>query len=166
MPIHLEDVDVVPEVVGLKSALIVPCNFCPAVTVSHRVGKPFLEFFKGLLKCIPYDQYIKEIQSRLKNEGVVTKVFRSNLLHQYVMCIWSSGRRKQLLKRAKQFDAVIVLGCESATESAREAVRSLDCKVIQGMKVVGFLNAKPRIHIPLNVSFVDSKVVPLPQPKD
>jgi hypothetical protein len=36
MPIHLDDLDVVSEVAGLSSALIVPCNMCPAVTVAVR----------------------------------------------------------------------------------------------------------------------------------
>jgi hypothetical protein len=36
MPIHFENLDVVPEVAGLSSALIVPCNMCPAVTVASR----------------------------------------------------------------------------------------------------------------------------------
>ncbi len=36
MPIHFEDQDVVSEVAGLRSALIVPCNLCPAVTVATR----------------------------------------------------------------------------------------------------------------------------------
>ena len=31
MPIHFNDLDVVSEVAGLSSALIVPCKMCPAV---------------------------------------------------------------------------------------------------------------------------------------
>jgi len=36
MPIHFNDLDVVSEVAGLSSALIVPCNMCPAVTVAEK----------------------------------------------------------------------------------------------------------------------------------
>ena len=36
MPIYLNDLDAVSKVAGLGSALIVPCNMCPAVTVSVR----------------------------------------------------------------------------------------------------------------------------------
>ena len=45
MPIHFEDKDVVSEVAGLRSALIVPCNLCPAVTVATRENRPFMRFF-------------------------------------------------------------------------------------------------------------------------
>lgn len=36
MPIHFDDLDVVSKVAELSSALIVPCNMCPAVTMSVR----------------------------------------------------------------------------------------------------------------------------------
>ena len=40
MPIHFNDLDVVSEVSGLSSALIVPCYMCPAVTVAS-IGKRY-----------------------------------------------------------------------------------------------------------------------------
>ena len=45
MPLHFKDLDVVAEVKGLSSALIVPCYMCPAVTVAIRENKPFMQFF-------------------------------------------------------------------------------------------------------------------------
>jgi hypothetical protein len=79
--------------------------------------------------------------------------------------MWTSGRRKKLQKYAKQYEAVIVLGCDSATETARDSVKSTGCKVIQGMEVVGFMNAKLRFHLPCNVSFEGCKIIPISQQK-
>jgi hypothetical protein len=79
MPIHLNDLDVVPEVAGLSSALIVPCNMCPAVTVAVRENKPFIQFFRSFLKSAPFEQHIRALQSRLREKGVKTKVFKSSL---------------------------------------------------------------------------------------
>ena len=45
--------------------------------------------------------------------------------------MWTSGRRKKLQEYARQYEAVIVIGCESATETVRDAVGSTDCKVIE-----------------------------------
>jgi len=165
MPIHLNDLDLVSEVAGLSSALIVPCNMCPAVTVALREEKPFIQFFKSLLKSAPFDQHIRALQSRLREAGVNTKVFKSNLPHQFFLCMWTSGRRKKLGKFAKYYEAAIVLGCDSATETVRDSVKSTDCKVIQGMEVVGFMNAKLRFHLPCNISFEDSKIIPISQQK-
>ena len=43
--------DVISETAGLNSALIVPCNMCPAVTVAVRERKPFIQL-KSLLISI------------------------------------------------------------------------------------------------------------------
>ena len=165
MPLQLNDLDVVREVAGLSSALIVPCNMCPAVTVAVRERKPFMQLFSGFLKSAPFEHYIRALQSRLKEKGVKTKVFKSRLYHHWFLCMWTSGRRKKLQNYAKQYEAVIVLGCESATETVRELVKSTDCKVIEGMEVAGFMNAKLRFHLPCNVSFEDCKTIPISEQK-
>jgi hypothetical protein len=161
MPFHFDDLDVVSEVSGLSSALIVPCYMCPAVTVAIRENKPFMQFFK----LAPFGAYIKKMRSALKEKGVRTTVFKSFLYHQWFMCIWTARRRKKLLDAAKGYDAVIVLGCESATETVRECVKSTDCKVVEGMKTVGITNAQPRLRLPCHVYFQNCKTVPLPQQK-
>ena len=163
MPIHFSDTDVVSEVAGVTSALIVPCNMCPAVTVAVRENKPFMQLFRSFLKSAPFEQYLKALQSRLIENGVNSKVFKSILYHQWFLCMWTSGKRKKLQKYALHYDAVIVLGCESATETVRDAVKSIDCKVIEGMKVAGIMNAKLTFNLPSNVSFEDCKVVPISQ---
>ena len=163
MPMYLRDVDVLPEVAGLSSALIVPCNMCPAVTVAVKEQKPFIQLFKSFLKSAPFEQHIQDLQSRLRAEGVNTKVFKNNLYHQWFLCMWTKGRRKKLQKYARQFDAVIVLGCDSAAQTVRDLVKSTDCKVIQGMEVAGIMNAKPTFHLPCNISFEDPRVIPISQ---
>jgi hypothetical protein len=153
VPIHLDDVDVVSEVAGLSSALIVPCNMCPAIT--------------AFLRSAPFEEHIKALQSQLAEQRVATKVFRSNIPYQWFLCMWSVGRRAKLGQDARQHDAVIVLGCDSAAATVRDAVKNTDAKVIEGMEVVGFLNAKMRLRAPFNVSFDDCKMVPMsPREKD
>jgi len=165
MPIHFNDLDVVSEVEGLSSALIVPCNMCPAVTVAVRDEKPFMQFFRSFLKSVPFEKHIAALQSRLREKGVNTSVFRSNLYHQWFLCMWTLGRRKKLRKYAMQYEAVVVLGCDSATETVRDAVKSTDCKVIEGMEVAGIMNAQLKFHLPCNVSFDDCKIVPISRQK-
>jgi hypothetical protein len=75
--------------------------------------------------------------------------------------MWSSARRKKLQAYAKQFEAVIVLGCDSATETVREVVESTNCKVIEGMAVTGIMNAELRFQFPGNVSFENCRIVPI-----
>ena len=163
MPIHFDDLDVVSEVEGLSSALIVPCIMCPAATVAIRENKPFIQLFKSFLKSNPLEEYIKALQSRLRERGVKTEVFKSILYHHWFMCMWTSGRRNKLQEYAKQYEAAIVLGCDSATETVRDSLKSSDCKVLEGMKVDGIMNAKLSFHLPGDISFEDCKVIPISQ---
>ena len=66
---------------------------------------------------------------------------------------------------AEDYVAVIVLGCDSATETVRDVVKSTDCKVIEGMEVAGIMNAQIRFHFPGNISFENCKTVPISQQK-
>jgi hypothetical protein len=160
MPIYLKDVDVVPEVAKFKSALIILCRFCPAASLAVRNDKPFIEFFRRLLKTEPYEELIDNMQSRLKKEGLKIGVFKGNLLN-YMICLWTSGGRKKLIKHASQFEAVVVMGCESAYESVQEILKSTNCQVFQGMESEGVLNAIPKVHLPFNLSLEKFKITPM-----
>lgn len=164
MPVHLRDLDLLPELDGASSALIVPCNMCPAVTVAVDEGEPFIRFFSDFLKSAPFERRIEALRSRLSDKGVRTKVFRSDLPHQWFVCMWPSKRRQKLQKAARQYDAAIVLGCDTATETVRESLESTDCKVIEGQEVTGFTNAKLRFRLPCNVCFEDCRTVPISRP--
>ncbi len=164
MPLYLHDVDVMPELEGAKSVLIVPCRMCPATSLSLKNNRPFFEFFKTFLRSPALDEYIKTFQSSLEERGKNTGVY---MPRQFLACSWTSGERKRLLKRAKQYDAAIVLGCDSATESVRDALKSSDCKVIQGMEVAGIVNVKVRFRFPGTVALEDCRIIPVsPNKKD
>jgi hypothetical protein len=160
MPIYLKDVDVVAEVAKFQSALIVVCRFCPAASLAVRNDKPYIEFFRRLLKTQPYEELIDNMQSRLKKEGLKTSVFKGNLLN-YLICLWTSGGRKKFVKHASQFNAVIVMGCESAYESVQEMLEWTNCQVFPGMESEGVLNAIPKVHLPFNISLEKFKVTPM-----
>jgi len=49
MPFYLRESDVVSELGGLQSVLIVPCRFCPAASVAVRERAPYIEPFRRLL---------------------------------------------------------------------------------------------------------------------
>ena len=163
MPLHLEDVDAVSEVDGLTSALIVPCNMCAAATVAMNEEKPFLQIFSNFLKSVPFDEYIKRLQGRLKEKGITSTLFKSNLPHQWFLCMCTQGRKNKLREHIQQYDAAIVLGCDSAVETVRDAAKSSNCKVIEGMKIGGIANATLTFRFPGNISFEDSKIVSISQ---
>ena len=160
MPTYLKEVEIVPEVAKYQSALIVLCRFCPAASLAIRHDKPYIEFFSRLLQTEPYEELIENIQSRLKKEGLNTAVFNGNLLN-YLICMWTSGGRKKLIKHASRFEAVVVMGCESAYESVQDILKSTDCRVYHGMETEGIVNVIPKVHLPLNISLEKFKVTPM-----
>lgn len=161
MPIHFNDLDVVSETAGLSSALIVPCYMCPAVTVAVREEKPFIRLFRNFLKSYPFKKYLLSLQSKLEKNGVRADIFESVPYHQWFMCMWTMRKRKKLENRVHQYDAVIVLGCESAAETVRAVTQSTRCKVIEGMETAGIMNAQLRFDFPGDISFADCKTVSL-----
>ncbi len=94
------------------------------------------------------------MKRRLEDQGIKTAVFDSKLPHHFVACMWTSGRRRDLRKRAAKFEGVVVLGCDAAVETVRNSVRSNECRVIQGMEVEGIMNVVPTVSFPFNISLV------------
>ncbi|MFC1829954.1 hypothetical protein ACFL0O_10120 [Thermodesulfobacteriota bacterium] len=152
MPFYLKELDIVPRVAGLQSVLIVPCGFCPAASLSVREKKPYIELFRKLWRTEVYESFIQALKRRLEEKRIKTAVFDINLPHHYVACMWTYGRRRELAKRAAEFEGVVVLGCEATLEIVRDSIRSTDCRVIEGMEGEGIMNVIPIVSFPFNIS--------------
>ena len=164
MPFHLKDRDISSDIAEIHSALIVPCRFCPAASLAVSEKKPYLAPFRRLLRTASYESYIQRLKSRLEANGIRTGVFDSKLPYQFVMCMWTSGRRKHLATRAAGYDAVIVLGCDAAVETARSCLPS-HCRVIRGMEVEGIMSVVPTVQFPFNMTLEVSSMTRLAQPQ-
>jgi hypothetical protein len=167
MPLYLKDVDVVPEVAKFQSALIVLCRFCPAASLAMRKDKPYIEFFRRLLNTGSYEQLVNTMQSRMDNVGLKTNVFEGNSLPMplnFIVCFWTSGQREKLLKHAHQYEAIVVMGCESAYQSVCDILKSTDCQIFLGMESEGVFEAIPKFSLPFNISLELSNVMPVLYP--
>ena len=161
MPIYLKDKSEFPELERFKSVLIVPCRFCPAASMAVRRDTPYFEFLRRFLKTGSYEHLIDTIKSNLEKKGVKTDVFKSRLLHQFVVCMWTSRRRKKLSKHASKYEAVVVLGCEAAVQTIHDSLESTSSKVFQGMRSEGVMTIKPSLNLPCNISLKLDKIIPL-----
>jgi len=135
-----------------KSVLIIPCRFCPAASSAVKNDEPYLELFRRFMKTDSYERYIKSLKSGLEKKGIKTDVFRSKLIHQFVLCMWTSRRRKKLGKYAKKYDAIIVLGCEAAEQTVRDSVGTSSCRVVRGLDSEGVMSIQPRFSLTGNIS--------------
>lgn len=162
MPVYLDEADVISQATGFKSVLIVPCRFCPAASMAVKTDEPYIEFFRRFLTTASYARFIDEMKHSLETRGVRTGVFESKLLHQFVLCMWTSRRRKKLLERARNYEAVIVLGCDAAVRTVRSALESDSHQVIQGMTSRGIMGVKPSMKLPFNLRLELESVTPMP----
>lgn len=161
MPFYLEANDVVPRTAGLGSVLIVPCGFCPAASLAVSENKPYLELFRRGWRTRAYETFIRNLQRRLEEQGMRTAVFNTKMPHRFVACMWTSGSRRKLAKRAEEFDGVVVLGCDGAVQTVRDSLGSSDCRVIAGMNVEGLMNLVPKVSFPFNISLEMKSVTPV-----
>jgi len=152
MPLHLEPLDLTDKLQDYSSVLIVSCPVCPPASLASDTDSPLIEFFKHGIKTPAYESLIDELRTSLENVGIKTDTFTSYLPCP-ATCLWTEGQRKRLLKHASDHDAVLVMGCESARQTAEETLQDTDCDVILAMQLVGITNAKLKFEFPLTVRF-------------
>ena len=154
MPLHLKPLDMSAELEDYESVLIVSCPICPPVSLATDTDSPLIEFFKSGIKTGAYEDYLREMCKPLEERGVRTGVFTS-YLPCTAMCLWTTGQRKQLLKRAKGHQAAVVMGCESARVTVEQVLEGTGCAVLLAMQLVGITNAKLKFGLPLTVELKD-----------
>ena len=150
MPLHLEPLDLYDKLQRYSSVLLVSCPVCPPVSLATDKDMPFIEFFKHGIKTPAYEEFLGEVRERLEQDGVRTGVFTS-YMPCAATCLWTAGQRNRLLKRAGEFDAALVMGCESARHTVKEALKDTNCKVHLAMQLVGVTNANLKFEFPLTI---------------
>jgi hypothetical protein len=150
MPVHLEPLDVSADLEHFRSVLIVSCPVCPPMCLAMQQNSPFIEFFKRGLKTGAFEDYILSIRKPLEQRGVRTSTYSIHIPTP-MMCLWTEWQRSRFLKRARDYEAALVLGCDSATHTVQEVLKNNDCQVFQGMQMIGTTNATLKVRFPLTV---------------
>ena len=150
MPVNLTPRDVSSELAGFNSVLIASCPVCPPMCLAMQEQEPFIEFFKHGTKTAAFEDHIQSIRDSLTQRGVRTGVF---CIHTPtpMMCLWTKRQRARLQKRAKHYEAVLIMACDSGTESAKDALKDTDCHIVQALDMDGVINATTSIRFPLTV---------------
>lgn len=159
MPLNLEIRDVSAELEGAKSVLVVSCPVCPQVSLAMQDDSPWIELFKNGLKTHALEERIKDLRHSLEQQGVRTGAFTTRAPLP-TMCLWTKGQRGRLLERSRGYEAVVVLGCESATYTARQVLKDTDSRVIQAMRTIGITNATVAYRFPATVELREETRVP------
>ncbi len=155
MPLTLVSRDASGELEGIQSALVLSCPVCPQVSLAMERRSPLIELFKTGLKTRAFEDYVLEIRESLEQRGIRTRAF-SMVAPLPTMCLWTRGQRARLRRRARGYEAVLVLGCESSVRTAEKALEGMSCKVVSGMRVVGITNAAVTYRFPMTLELEDA----------
>ena len=155
MPLHLESLDLSDSLKSYQSVLLVSCPVCPPASLASANNSPLIEFFKHGIKTPAYEEHLKELRQSMEVRGIRTGVFTSYLPCP-TTCMWTAGQRNRLRKRAMNYDAALVMGCESAQCTVEETLKGTKCDAILGMRLVGITNAKLKLQFPLNIKLDSS----------
>ena len=79
--------------------------------------------------------------------------------------MWTSRRRRALLQRAREFDAVVVMGCEAAVATVRSILETTACHVISGLRSEGIMSIQPKFSLPCTVRLELESVTPYVYPE-
>lgn len=150
MPVKLTPRDVSSDLAGFNSVLIASCPVCPPMCLAMQKEAPFIEFFKHGTKTAAFEDHVQSIRDSLEERGVRTGVFSIHAPTP-MMCLWTKRQRARLRKRADGYEAVLIMACDSGTESAKDALKETGCEVIQSLDMDGVINATTSIHFPLTV---------------
>lgn len=160
MPFIFKKYRDISEYYRFDSVLIVPCRFCPAASSAVRSNETYIQLFRRFMKTDSYERYIESLKANLEKKGIRTDVFRSRLIHQFVLCMWTSRRRKKLKKYAKKYDAMIVLGCEAAEQTVRDSIGSSSCRAVRGLDSEGVMSIQPRFSLTGNITLELESITP------
>ncbi len=161
MPVYLKEIHEFEKLAQFEKILIIPCRFCPAASLAISSKKPYVEVFRHLLQTAAYERYIETMKAELEKRGKRADVFKSRLPHQFVVCMWTGRRRAMLRKRAKKYDALVVLGCEAAVRTIADSLGALSVPVVQGMRTEGIMSILPRFQWPGNITLQLNSITPL-----
>jgi len=65
------------------------------------------------------------------------------------------------MRRAKKYDAVVVLGCEAAVQTILDSVDTESFQVVQGMRTEGIMSILPQFKWPDNITLQLNSVNPV-----
>ena len=151
MPIYLEPVDISHQLKEFASVLIVFCPICPVISLSMQKHSACLELSKRGFKSAAFQDHIHAIRESLEDLGIKSDVF-TTYMPCPTMCLWTRGQRERLRNRAGDYEAAVVLGCDTARYTARQALQDTNCQVIPAMRMTGLTNAIVKFRFPMTVT--------------
>jgi hypothetical protein len=147
MPLYMKQAPIDSSIYSHESVLFVVCEVCPKMCMSVQQARPYFSPGRLFGRKDFFDEYIEELQNKLKVKGLITDVFKNKKLNS-MMCLWPQNQRDMLSKYSEKFQAVAVIGCQSAVFTVKDSIQSQNKKIYPMMRVEGIANFKSEMEFP------------------
>ncbi len=158
MPLALELVPLGSQFAGKKAVLFVACPICPRMHIQHLAGEPLYSWGTALGKRDAFHRHMTSLVERARAAGATAAWHRTPALS--AACLWTEADCERLRRKAQAFDAVGVVGCESAAATVARAAPGK--AIAQLARVTGIANFTLRARLLLRYDIVAAASVPLP----
>ena len=148
MPLYMKPAPIDASIYSHESLLFVVCEVCPKMCMSVQQDRPYFSPGRLFGRKDFFDEYIKELRKKFEDKGLSTDVYKNKKLNS-MMCLWPQNQRDMLSKYSKKFQAVAVIGCQSAVFTVKDSMQSQNKKIYPMMQVEGIANFKTKMEFPL-----------------
>jgi hypothetical protein len=115
--------------------------------MSVKQSRPYFSISRLFGKKDFFDEHINNIRNSFADQGLRTGIFRNQKLNS-MMCLWPQKQRDLLSEYSKKFQAIAVIGCQSAVFTVKDSVKSRNIKIYPMMRAVGIANFKSKLEFP------------------
>jgi hypothetical protein len=147
MPLYMEPAPVDSSIYLSESVLFVVCEVCPKMCMSVKQSRPYFSASRLFGKGDFFDEYIAGLRKNFELKGLRTSVFKNKKLNS-MMCLWPQKQRDVLLEYSKKFQAIAVIGCQSAVFTVKDSLKSRNIKIYPMMRAEGIANFKTKMGFP------------------
>jgi hypothetical protein len=143
----MEPTPIDPSMYSSESVLFVICEVCPKMCMSVRQNRPYASLGRLFGKKDFFDEYITGLRNSFADQGLRTGVFKNKKLNS-MMCLWPQKQRDMLGEYSKKFQAIGVIGCQSAVFTVKDSVKSRNITIYPMMRAEGIANFKSKMGFP------------------
>ncbi len=158
MPLALELLPLGSQLAGSSAVLFVACSICPRIHVQYHAGEALYSWRSAFGRKDAFHRQMTAQVERARASGVAAAWHRTSALS--AACLWSESDGARFRRQVAFFDAVAVVGCESAVATIKRLAP--DKPIAQLAKVLGVANFSLRNRLPFTIEIVAAENVPLP----
>ena len=147
MPLYMKPAPIDASIFSHESVLFVVCGVCPKMCMSVQQDRPYFSPGRLFGRKDFFDEYVAGLRKKFQDKGLRADVFKNKKLNS-MMCLWPQNQRDLLSKHSEIFQAVAVIGCQSAVFTVKDSLRSQNKKIYPMMQVEGIANFKTKMEFP------------------